>query len=96
MPPLIQHAATCTNLEKLKQELREELLREIYGAKAMKAPTTHHTSIFSESVMVAPFTDNFKILSITLYDEKGDPTANVEVFSFWMNFECLRDNLILA
>lgn len=37
--------------------------------------------------MTAPFLDNFKMSSITPYDGKGDLTAHVEVFHFWMDFD---------
>lgn len=43
--------------------------------------------MFSEVVMVASFSTNFKMLNIASYDGKGDPTAHVEVFHSWIDFE---------
>lgn len=46
-----------------------------------------HTFIFSEVEMVAPFPDNFKMLSIAFYDGKEDPTMHVKVFYAVMDFK---------
>lgn len=60
-PPLAQQNNECPDLVKLKQELREELLREMRNVEALKAQSTHHTSVFSEVIMAAPFPNNFKM-----------------------------------
>lgn len=52
----------------------------MYNVDALKALSTRHISMFSEAIMAAPFPDNFKMLSITPYDGKGDLATYVEVF----------------
>lgn len=59
----------------------------MHSADALKALLTRHSSVFSEVVMATPFLENFKMLSITPYDGKGDPVAHVEVFHSWIDFE---------
>lgn len=86
-PPPTQLDVEHTNLVKLKQKLREELLRELRVKDAPKAPLALRTFVFNEVVMAAPFLDNFKMPSITPYNEKGDLMVYVEVFRSWVNFE---------
>lgn len=71
----------------MKQELKEEILREMRGADALQVQPTHHTLVFSEMVMAAPFPNNFKMPSIPPYNDRGDPTSHVEVFRIWMDFK---------
>lgn len=71
----------------LKEELREEILREMCGADGVKASLIRHTLVLSEAVMVVPFPDNFKMLNIAPYDKKGDLVMHVEVFYAWMDFK---------
>lgn len=86
LPPA-QLKAVRVDLEKLKDKLREELLREMQVVDTMKVIVSCHTSVFSEATMAAPFPKNFKMPSIMLYDEKGDQVAYVEVFHSWMDFK---------
>lgn len=75
------------DLAQLKQELKEELLKEMCSVKAMQVQPTHYTTVFSEAVMVALFPKNFKMPNIPPYNGRGDCTAHVEVFRSWMDFE---------
>lgn len=77
---LAQPATKCTKLEKLKRELQKELLREMYGVDVVKLQATCHTSVFSDVVMAAIFSGNFKMPNIMSYDGKGDLATHVEVF----------------
>lgn len=59
----------------------------MYGADALQAQPTHHTSVFSEAVMIVPVSNNFKMLNIPLYSGRGDLTAHVDVFHMWMDLK---------
>lgn len=85
-PPTPQHNV-YSDLAQLKQKHRKELFREICGVEAMQDQPTHHTMVFSEAVMVAPFLRNFKMPNIPFYNDRRDPTTHVEVFCSWMDFE---------
>lgn len=74
-------------MAKLKQKLREKLLREMRGVEVTKDKSTCYTSVFSETIMAAPFPNNFRMLNITSYDGKGDQAAHAEVFCSWIDFE---------
>lgn len=57
------------------------------SADASKAQSIRNTSVFNEALMTAPFPDNFKMPSITPYDDKGDLFAYMEIFCSWIDFE---------
>lgn len=59
----------------------------MHSVNVLKALSTCHIFVFSEAIMVTPFSDNFKMPSITLYDGKRDLAIYVEVFCSWMDFE---------
>lgn len=52
----------------------------MHDVEVSKTQSTCHTFVFSEAIMVAPFPNNFKMLSITPYNGKGDLATHVEVF----------------
>lgn len=81
--PLALLRAGCNDLEMLK----EKSLREIHRTNGVKAPFTHHTSIFNQSIMVIPSLDNFKMLSILPYDTMGDPIVHVQIFYLLNGFQ---------
>lgn len=59
----------------------------MHDADALEAPSTRQTSVFSKVVIVALFSNNFKMLSFTSYNGKGDPITYVKVFHSWMDFK---------
>lgn len=75
------------DLAQLKWELREEILWGMHAAEAIQAQPTRHILVFNETVMTAPFPNDFKMPNITPYNGKGDLAVYIEVFHSWMNFE---------
>lgn len=45
------------------------------GAKAMKVSAPCQVLVFSEAVLAMSFTNNFKMLRLTQYEEKGNLVA---------------------
>lgn len=76
--------ATLNNLEKVKEELKKELLeqlcKEAKRKEAADLSTLQNTLVFSRAILVTSFPYNFKIPNIIAYNWKEDPTARVEVF----------------
>lgn len=61
-----------------------------------KHPTAiRYATPFSDEIMVTPFSQNFKIPSLVVYDEKGDPRAHADVFNKLMDFEGAVQNIPL-
>lgn len=68
------------DLEKLKDELKEDLLREMWVVDIARIDAPCHTPTFNKALLATLFPDNFKMPSLPPYDEKGNLVAHVEVF----------------